>query len=346
MATGAWDEAAERGGSLPTRLPVGYWEYFTAGSVLADRGDFVQAREVAARLSHIPSSGTAMLQGITDHVVGAMALAIWTGEPDRARELMDLGLEHIPDPFLVWRGGELFWRALWAEADLAARARADRDPAAERAALEAAHQHHRADARGDGGTGRRHAARRRRCWPTSRCARPSWPGSAGRTNPTTGSGPSTPSTSSVCASRAPTPASGWSSRCCGPAATVTWPRSSSTRPAPRWPSSGPRRWPPRSTTLARRSRLSVAAPSTTTPGDGTGDDDDEAEDQSLGLSPRELQVLALVAEGATNRQVAEQLYISPKTASVHVSNILAKLGVSSRGEAAALARRLGVVTDP
>ena len=56
-------------------------------------------------------------------------------------------------------------------------------------------------------------------------------------------------------------------------------------------------------------------------------------------------MLALVAEGATNRQVAEQLYISPKTASVHVSNILAKLGVASRGEAAALARRLGVVTE-
>jgi DNA-binding CsgD family transcriptional regulator len=99
--------------------------------------------------------------------------------------------------------------------------------------------------------------------------------------------------------------------------------------------------------LARRSRLSVAASSPTTPSDGADDGDgDEPDDEHLGLSPRELQVLALVAEGATNRQVAEQLYISPKTASVHVSNILAKLGVSSRGEAAALARRLGVVTEP
>jgi DNA-binding NarL/FixJ family response regulator len=63
----------------------------------------------------------------------------------------------------------------------------------------------------------------------------------------------------------------------------------------------------------------------------------------LGLSPREVEVLVLVAEGATNRQIAETLYISPKTASVHVSNILAKLGVASRGEAAAVAHRLGVV---
>ena len=54
-------------------------------------------------------------------------------------------------------------------------------------------------------------------------------------------------------------------------------------------------------------------------------------------------MLGLVATGRTNRQVAEVLYISPKTASVHVSNILAKLGVSSRVEAAGVAHRLGLV---
>lgn len=46
-----------------------------------------------------------------------------------------------------------------------------------------------------------------------------------------------------------------------------------------------------------------------------------------------------VAAGLTNRKIAEELYIAPKTASVHVSNILAELGVSSRGETAALAHR-------
>ncbi|MCX4690843.1 LuxR C-terminal-related transcriptional regulator [Streptomyces sp. NBC_01408] len=51
-------------------------------------------------------------------------------------------------------------------------------------------------------------------------------------------------------------------------------------------------------------------------------------------------MLRLVAAGNTNRQIAGELFISPKTASVHVSNILAKLGVSGRGEAAALAHRL------
>ncbi|WP_395294272.1 AAA family ATPase [Kitasatospora hibisci] len=61
---------------------------------------------------------------------------------------------------------------------------------------------------------------------------------------------------------------------------------------------------------------------------------------SFGLTPRERDVLRLLARGRTNRQIAEELYISPKTASVHVSNILGKLGVAGRGEAAALAHRL------
>ncbi|MGN6694512.1 MAG: ATP-binding protein, partial [Aquihabitans sp.] len=58
-----------------------------------------------------------------------------------------------------------------------------------------------------------------------------------------------------------------------------------------------------------------------------------------GLTPREQEVLALVAEGLSNAEVAERLYISPRTAAVHVSNILAKLGASSRTEAAAWAMR-------
>ncbi|MDP9093769.1 MAG: response regulator transcription factor [Actinomycetota bacterium] len=57
------------------------------------------------------------------------------------------------------------------------------------------------------------------------------------------------------------------------------------------------------------------------------------------LTGREREVLALLVEGRTNRQIAGQLYISEKTVSVHVSNILAKLRVGSRTEAAALARR-------
>jgi DNA-binding CsgD family transcriptional regulator len=60
------------------------------------------------------------------------------------------------------------------------------------------------------------------------------------------------------------------------------------------------------------------------------------------LTARELEVLRLLVEGRSNRQIAEQLFISGKTASVHVTNLLSKLGVHSRLEAAALARRLGL----
>jgi DNA-binding CsgD family transcriptional regulator len=69
-----------------------------------------------------------------------------------------------------------------------------------------------------------------------------------------------------------------------------------------------------------------------------------------GLTRREMEVLALLAEGRTNRQIADALFISESTAGVHVSNILGKLGVTGRTEAAAVAYRSGLVstarTDP
>jgi ATP/maltotriose-dependent transcriptional regulator MalT len=66
----------------------------------------------------------------------------------------------------------------------------------------------------------------------------------------------------------------------------------------------------------------------------------EADEEPFGLTPREHQVLALIAEGATNRQIGAALFMAEKTASVHVSRILSKLGVQSRTQAAAVAHRL------
>jgi DNA-binding CsgD family transcriptional regulator len=63
------------------------------------------------------------------------------------------------------------------------------------------------------------------------------------------------------------------------------------------------------------------------------------------LTAREREVLRLVAEGQSNSRIARRLYISPKTASVHVSRIIAKLDVQSRGEAAAVAHRLGLLEE-
>jgi DNA-binding CsgD family transcriptional regulator/tetratricopeptide (TPR) repeat protein len=64
--------------------------------------------------------------------------------------------------------------------------------------------------------------------------------------------------------------------------------------------------------------------------------------ERLGLTEREAEVLELLAEGRTNRQIGQELFITEKTASVHVSRILMKLGVSNRGEAAAAAHRVGL----
>ena len=86
--------------------------------------------------------------------------------------------------------------------------------------------------------------------------------------------------------------------------------------------------------LARRGRLTLDAPKVAADRDLPHESADP-----WGLSPREREVLALLAEGRTNRQIGEALFISGKTASVHVTHILDKLGVSSRTEAALLAGR-------
>lgn len=85
--------------------------------------------------------------------------------------------------------------------------------------------------------------------------------------------------------------------------------------------------------LARRARL---------PLDGARREERADPAEAFGLTARERDVLRLVAVGRTNRQIAQELFISPKTASVHVSHILAKLGVAGRGEAAAVSHRLGL----
>jgi len=66
---------------------------------------------------------------------------------------------------------------------------------------------------------------------------------------------------------------------------------------------------------------------------------------TFGLSPRETEVLNVLVEGRTNREIANRLFISERTVGVHVRKILSKLGVAGRVEAASLAIRLGMVPD-
>jgi len=82
--------------------------------------------------------------------------------------------------------------------------------------------------------------------------------------------------------------------------------------------------------LARRGRLDIGAPTS-------------ARSDGAGLTPREREVLALLAQGRTNRQIGSELFISEKTASVHVSNILGKLRASGRTEAVTIAHHRGLI---
>jgi DNA-binding NarL/FixJ family response regulator len=85
--------------------------------------------------------------------------------------------------------------------------------------------------------------------------------------------------------------------------------------------------------LARRARIGTAEQH----GDGA---------VLSALTSREREVLRLIAAGRSNREIASVLFIAPKTASVHVSNILGKLGAASRTEAAAIAHREGIIAQP
>ena len=89
--------------------------------------------------------------------------------------------------------------------------------------------------------------------------------------------------------------------------------------------------------LGRRARLGRQPGG----GSGGGPGSDPA-DVLAGLTGRELEVLRLLVAGRSNREIAAALFIAPKTASVHVSNILAKLNAASRGEAAAIAAAAGL----
>ncbi len=84
--------------------------------------------------------------------------------------------------------------------------------------------------------------------------------------------------------------------------------------------------------FARRARVALEPP----------DQEESSLARHFGLTEREAEVLALLAEGLTNRQIGEELFITDKTASAHVSRILMKLGVANRAGAAAVAHRVGL----
>jgi DNA-binding NarL/FixJ family response regulator len=94
-------------------------------------------------------------------------------------------------------------------------------------------------------------------------------------------------------------------------------------------------------TLARQARIELAEER-----ERPDEPIDEASPgAALGLTEREAEVIRLVAAGWSNQQIADALFITRKTASVHVSNIMGKLGAQNRVEAAAVAHRLGLAAE-
>jgi DNA-binding NarL/FixJ family response regulator len=93
-------------------------------------------------------------------------------------------------------------------------------------------------------------------------------------------------------------------------------------------------------TLARRARVPLERPEPAVDRPPA-----RPEPRPAGLSRREIEVLRLVAQGRSNGEIGEALFISRKTAGVHVTHILDKLGVANRLEAAMAASRLGLLDE-
>lgn len=333
VAQGRWDEVLELESQVAARLPTGYWQYVLAAPMRADRGDLVELRRILTGIGALPQ-GSAALQALDAWGCAWLALLTWEGRPEEAREVVADTMARIP-PDYICGTLEMLWRALWAEADVAAAARARRDPAGEAAAVAAGERlrdSHSLWVRRDRVPNARVIAETALCdaeveritatdtpevWETAAAATDAagmvFPGAYARFR----------------AAEALVRAGDRAGAEATLRVAVEVARRLGAQPLLHLAEQ-----------LASRARLGLDGE---VAGVATGAGSGAAGPDTLGLSSRELEVLSLVATGRTNRQVAEVLYISPKTASVHVSNILAKLGVASRVEAAGVAHRLGLV---
>jgi DNA-binding CsgD family transcriptional regulator/tetratricopeptide (TPR) repeat protein len=337
-AIGRWEEALEQAEAVVARRPEGHWNYFTPGALLAEMGRFDEARVVLDAV-RIPDTGTAVYQGLNEYAEGLAALAVWEGRYDELVPLVESLHARLPTVFNQDRAGGILWRAAWAQAELAEAARARADAPAEAAAIAAADKLAATTARlaeeaGDHGSV---------ASPEFHCHR-------------------TLVDAEVARARGPNRVEPWL------AAEQAWidigvvyeAAYARYRRAECLLAGGDGREEARQLLdgLAAQLEALGAGPlaaraidlAQRTGGDGAVAAVVPAATGSTGsngpaLTARERQVLELVTDGLSNGQIAERLFISTKTASVHVSNILAKMGVSSRTEAAAVAVRTGLVDE-
>ena len=344
---GRWDECERLAHQAEDLDPIGVNEILDRellGRLALARGRFEEAETHLKGLRQAAQQ-TADVQFIEPVHVSLMELAIWQGHPGYATAIAEAALGLI-DYSPEVRVGELYAFGIRANADVAERARATQSGAVEATAIEAAQE-----------LFRRYFARH-----AAICgARPAFE-------------PQARAWLLLCQAEA-NRASGIADADAWHASVIAWERSHMPYPAAyaQWreaeavlASRGERTRAAQAlraadaqaarlgaeplrreiAAVARRARIALredglAGANGGAEVDGVSTSETAADrGAGFGLTPREREVLALVTLGRTNRQIADELFISEKTAGVHVSNILGKLGVSGRGEAAAVAHRL------
>ena len=292
------------------------------GQVAAEHGAFEQAAEHAARSEELTrGAGGAMWAGPNLGIL--MTSALWRGELDEATSLLDHAIETIGSSEMVQFTVPLFAMGVRAEADRAERARAlGRDDEVEGAATRGRTLVELIAAAGSDGIAAQELAAAKGELSRLLDERDPEPWLALAAQWQEIRRPHRRAYSQLRAAEAIIRSGGSSEQA---AALLGEAAETAAR-------LGARPLLAEVTALARRARIELngaAAPV------AAGDND-------LGLTDRERDVLVLVAEGLTNRQIGERLFISEKTASVHVSRILSKLGVANRAEAAGVAHTLGL----
>jgi DNA-binding CsgD family transcriptional regulator len=327
LELGRWDEAEAELRDAAAANPIEMAAVdvlHTRIPLLVGRGEFDRAGEDLARARQL-TIHTIDPQYVGPRCANEAERALWLGRADEARAAVDEGLDLLAGTDVTSHTGRLLWLGSWAEADMADRVRAQR---------------------ADGRLAESEAALDRLLERARSLA-----GSAG----------TMPAFLALCeaesgrARRASDP-SAWSRAADAwtdlerpyPAAYAHWRQAEALLGERRGRDAEPILREAHATaqrlraaplareleSLARRARMSLAAATESPP---------PPPDAAHELTPRELEVLALVAAGRTNREIAEALFVSEKTAGHHVSSILRKLGVRSRVEAAGAAQRLGLV---
>ena len=333
---GRWDEAEQLLGDGAAAAEVGGLTAITrtlvSGALEVDRGDHDQARddlEIARAWCH--QVGDGRLNGLLHRALAE--LAVWQGRTADARREVDTGLEllaHTGDPELAARIAAVGVRAEADGAQAGARIGRGAGTAAERRVADLVRRLE----------GLAAAAGGRNAPPDSEATGSLLSGRA-EASRLAGSGDPESWAAAVDAWEAiafPYPAAYGRLRLAEAALGAGDDATAANALAAAWDTARTLRARPLEgalSRLARRARVPLAGVEAAAPAE-TGD---------RALTPREREVLGLVAAGHTNRQIGEELFISQKTASVHVSRLLAKLGASTRGEAAAIARREGLLDE-